>query len=255
MSAPAPTAIGWTRRRWIWIMAGGLFVHVALVVWFGERVKPVGVVAAPDPLLTLAPDPELVHSPRLSDPTLFALPSAEGFSGGAWLRWMPAESVGVEWTEPPRWLPLETNELGGVFLRFVATNKPVGSVIEDLLEPRVSTADIFVLNDPLMTQSVVTVEGPLSGRPLLRGIRPFSPVHPDVLPDTTIQLRVNRAGSAESVFLLEGCGVRSVDEQALAAARTAQFQPAGSGEVAQPAVEPGSWGKLVFHWLTVPRAN
>jgi TonB family protein len=258
--APSATS-GWTRRQWTRIILVGLLAHAVLVAWLGERAKPLGVVTAPDPFLKMTVEPGAIHeviaSPRLSDPTLFALPSTGGFSGGSWLRLAPAQPVRYEWTEPPRWLPLDTNELGAAFTRFVATNRRPGSAMEEILQPRITTADILVLNDVLMTQSVVSVEGPLAARPLAAPIRVSNPAHPDVLPETVVQLRVNPDGLTESVLLLEGCGVKSVDEQALTAARAARFQPqppfpAGASQPSRP--EP-SWGRLVFHWLTVPHAN
>jgi TonB family protein len=261
MSLVSSATPGWTRRQWTWIILGGLLAHAVLVAWLGERAKPLGVVAAPEPYLKMVVEPgairEVIASPRLSDPTLFALPSAGGFSGGSWLRFAPVQPARYEWTEPPRWLPLDTNELGTAFTRFVATNQHPGSAMEEILQPRLTTADILVLNDALMTQSVVSVEGPLAARPLAAPIRVSNPSYPDVLPETVVQVRVNPDGLTESVVLLEGCGVKSVDEQALTAARTARFQPgpALSTRAGLPSREEPTWGRLVFHWLTVPHAD
>jgi len=234
-----------------------LLAHLALVFWLGERPKPVGVVAVPEALLKVVVDPpsvqKLLRSPLLSDPALFALPSSEGFSGGAWLQSPANPPPRVEWSPSPQWLPLDTNELGAFFSLFVATNKHSGSVMDDRLIPRATTADILLLNDPLMTQTVVRIEGPLAGRTLVAPIMAPNPAYADVLPDTIVQLRVNRDGMTESAILLKGCGETKTDDQALATARSTRFQPIPPDNRGQNHGTAGesSWGKMIFQWFTV----
>jgi hypothetical protein len=252
MSALARQSVGWSRRQWSWIVAGGLLVHAGLVFWLGEKSQPLAVVSAPAPLLAMVVTP----LPELTDPALFALPSHDGFSGGAWLRLAPATPPPSGWTEPPAWLPLDTNELGAVFLRYVATNKHNGAFMEEMLKPRVSTADILLLNDTLMTQSVVRLEGPLAGRPLVAPLTLGNPAYPEVLAPTIVQLRVNADGLTESAILVGGCGLKQVDEEGLAVARRARFLPVPPAPDAATAqsTDSAQWGKMVFQWCTVPPA-
>ena len=59
----------------------------------------------------------------LNDPTLFALPSIEGFAGPAWVEPPPLIVHRKEWTEPPRMLQLPVAELGAIFSQFMETNR------------------------------------------------------------------------------------------------------------------------------------
>lgn len=261
MNAVAAQPVSGGRRRWVLIVVGGVAVHVALVFWFGERPPPAGVIPKADPVFRAAVDPDSIRAvaeaPMLCDPTLFALPSSAGFSGEAWLQLVPAPVPPREWTEPPQYLPLATNDLGNFFSEFVATNRHNGSVIEEMLKPRATTADILVLNDLLGTQTVVHVEGPLAARPMLAPLAVPNPVYPDVLTNTVVQLVVNAAGQAESVIVLEGCGVKAVDDQALATAKNSRFRPLPlhTMKSVPNASEAVTLGKMVFQWVTVSPAN
>ena len=257
MSAVASEAGGWSRRRWRWIVTGGVAVHGALIFWLGERRHEPTPGPPPNVSFLLVVDGASSRAvgatPVLTDPTLFALPSHDGFSGAAWLALPPAEAPDSVWTEPPRYLPLDTNELGGFFTRVVATNKHSGQIMEDVLKPRATTADILLFHDPVMTQSVVRLEGLVAQRPLLAPLRAPNPPYPDVLPDTVVQLKVNADGHTESAILLAGCGAKNVDEQALAVAKSARFQPLWAMARVQPkdAANAMAWGRMVFQWFTV----
>ncbi|MBI5386885.1 MAG: TonB family protein [Verrucomicrobia bacterium] len=255
---PRPTeSPGWSRRRWAWIIAGGVAVHCALLFWFGERAPPVGVVSAPEPLLKLAVDPASIRAvtaaPVLSDPTLFALPSQAGFSGLAWLRLDTRIPPPPGWSDPPQWLSVNTNDLGALFSTFTATNKHNGSVLDDLLKPRLTTADILLLPEPVATQSVVRIEGPLTQWPLAAPLRVTNPACADVLTNTVIHLKVDAGGRTESAILLGSCGHPVADNQALALAKAAAFQPklSRSARASLAAAQPLLWGKMIFQWHTV----
>jgi hypothetical protein len=259
MNAQPAESMGWSRRRWSWIIAGGVMAHVGLIFWLGERAEPVEALSPPSPLLKMVAGPDLSQSglrfAGWTDPTLFALPSPDGFSGSAWLSIPPSSPPQDEWSEPPRWLPLDTNELGAVFLHFVTASKPNSSVVDEMLKMRATAADILLLYDAQMTQSVARIAGPLAQRPLVSSLAVPNPAFADVLPDTVIQVRVNLDGITESVILLDGCGVKSVDEQALAVAAAARFQPRSKpADSPPPDPPPPTWGKIVFQWLTVPPA-
>ena len=255
MNALPTEPAGWSRRRWAWLVTGGVTFHAVLVFWLGERWHPTPPLPLDESALQLATDRAsiraLAGASVLSDPTLFALPAYEGFSGAAWLALPSSELPAGAWSEPPRYLLLDTNELGGVFAQFVATNKHNGQIVEDLLQPRGSGADILILDDPVMTQSVVRVEGPLAQCPLLAPLRAPNPPYPDALPDTVVQLKVNAHGLTESAIVLASCGVRGLDNQALTVAQAARFRPLLAEEPS--AASAGlTWGRLVFQWFTVP---
>jgi TonB family protein len=256
MTAPASVPTNRRHRRWIWILAAGLAIHVLLVCWLGERAQPLRTIQPPEPALKLlgnsAAIRHLLESPLVSDPTLFALPSGRGFSGTAWLRNPSPGGQSTDWSELPRWLPLATNELGAAFTDLMSSNKPPSTSLDDLFLPRSSTADILVLNDLLMTQSVVSVEGPLAQRLWVVPIRPFSPGYADVLTNTVLQVRLNPDGVPESVIVVEASGVKAVAPAAVAAVRAARADPASPVALAATPSANHNWGRVVFHWFTVP---
>ncbi len=258
MSASGQDSPSWSRRRWLGFVGAVLLAHVFLVFWFGERSKPLGVTGSAEPALKLVVDslanPSLLRSPQWTDPTLFALPSHAGFSGGAWLEFAPAVPEPPVWEEPPRWLPPQTNELAAGLLRFIATNKPNGAFTDVALNNPLHAADVLIINDAVTTQTLVRIQGPLTNRPLAAPLTVRNPVYPDVLPDTVVQVRVNREGLNESAIVQRSCGVKPVDESALAAARQARFVPAGpgSGEKTSGRADIPDWGRMVFQWFTIP---
>ena len=99
MSSPVQQP-AWPRRRWGWTIASVFAAQVGLIFWLGEsgpvRSRPPG----PDPTLRLAGgfSAEVL---ALQDPTLFALPHRQGFSGPAWLKVSPVPNRPSDWSEEP----------------------------------------------------------------------------------------------------------------------------------------------------------
>ena len=87
------TKIESTRRwRWIWGFSFVFLGHVALVFWFNERSRPAVAPEKLQPLIYLpAPSAGAEAMADLGDPDpmVFALASARGFSGEAWLSFRP----------------------------------------------------------------------------------------------------------------------------------------------------------------------
>src|SRR5205814_7639845 len=115
--------------------------------------------------INLAMDPEstrrLADLPALSDPTLFALPSLQGFSGAAWLTFAPLQHKFTDWSEQPRWLEMETSSLGRTFLEFVSTNTASALLLADEPMPSLPNTDLTPTNAPVATRSEVRLEGDL----------------------------------------------------------------------------------------------
>ena len=114
-------AKAWSLRRWLTFIALVFAVQLALIFAFGERkpIAPRAVTNVPVLKLTAGSSEWLA----LNDPTLFALPNRKGFAGPAWLEPPRVEFHRLEWTEPPRWLPLPVGELGATFSQFMQTNR------------------------------------------------------------------------------------------------------------------------------------
>ncbi|HEY5912100.1 MAG TPA: hypothetical protein VJA21_15965, partial [Verrucomicrobiae bacterium] len=91
----------WSGKRWWAIVLVILVAQLALVVWLGDYEPVRSAPADPAPLLKLSGN-NAKEMLALADPTLFALPHREGFSGPAWLSVPSQEIQPFAWTEPPR---------------------------------------------------------------------------------------------------------------------------------------------------------
>ena len=185
----------------------------------------------------------------LSDPTLFALPHQEGFSGLAWMTppRLPARSF--SWSAEPSWLALGTEQLGIVFNQFLATNN--FGLVQTLTFPEpVSTMPAVQSTATPPASSKLRIEGALARRRLLTTVSLPSRAHTDLLTNTVIQLVVDAEGKPFSATALSSSGQPAADNYGLDLAWTLRFNsiegdsnPAGPGLV---------WGKLIFEWSTIP---
>lgn len=230
---------GWTRGRWLMVIALIFFVHVSLICMFGARQEPVPRTVAHVPTLTLtkATD-ELV---ALTDPTVFALPNQHDFASAVWLKKYEAPLPSFTWTEDPHWLPLSPDRLGMVLIRFTQTNQLPGYPLDFKPPPRLA-APAALVETTLPQVSTLRLEGDLARRPLLDQIFVPSPACNDVIAPTVIQALVDAAGHIVSTVVLTSSGLDSADQRALELARAARFFPA-----AEPTM-----GRIVFIWHTVP---
>jgi hypothetical protein len=224
--------------RWLLLIVLVLAAHVVLIFMFGARKPetPRAVTNVPELKLANGSSEWLM----LNDPTLFALPSREGFAGPAWLEPPHVQFHRQEWTEPPRWLQLPAGELGGVFSQFMETNHFATYQFE-LKPPPQFTVPLVPLEPKFAEISTFRVEGDLARRPLLTPSALSSWPYTDVLKPSKLQVLVNAAGDVVSVVLLSPSGYAAADQRALELARAARFAPA-----------PGlTIGKLIFDWCTV----
>jgi hypothetical protein len=240
----------WPRSRWFLLIAAVCFAQVSLLFWLGD--------AKPVPPRPLSPPPTLDLSGRargemlaLKDPTLFALPHRNGFSGPGWLIVPPQKFTPYAWSEPLDWLPLPITELGGPFQQFVATNSDSLWQFAPPMQP------LLTMPEPAHTEllpraSTLRVDGPLSQRPMLAALELPSWPHAELLTNTIIQIVVDAEGKPVSVTLLRpSSGWTNADQYALNQARAVRFapiKPAGP----EPAMAGLTWGELVFQWHTAP---
>ncbi len=233
----------WRWNRWLLLIVLVLAVHVALIFIFGGR-KPITPRATTDaPKLELAT--RLSEWMLLNDPTLFALPSREGFAGPMLLDQEIAQFHRQEWTEPPRWLQLPIEDLGAVFNEFMQTNRFAGFRFDLTPSPRF-TAPSVPLEPQFAESSTLQVEGDLVHRPLLTPLDLPSWPYADVIAPSRVQVLVNAAGEVVSTVLLPSNRSGEVrdadaDQRALKLARAARFAPASDLTL----------GNLIFRWRTV----
>jgi TonB family protein len=223
--------------------------QVLLIVLLGERGVP-SLKAIPFATsVHLVSDPwsmeQLAAFTELSDPSVFALPSAEGFSRAGWLTYKLVSDEFAESPEKPRWLQVDPQALGRELAAFLATNAapPIRlgdqSMPESLaLQPRPSAE----LNFP---QSELRIGGALAQRKLLTPVQLPPQPHGDVLTSSVVHLLVDADGAPISTALVSGSGSKEADKYALAATKRLRFKP----ERTRQAVTSGT---ASFFWQTLP---
>ena len=160
----------------------------------------------------------------------------------------------MEWTEPPRFLEIQTNQLGATFKQFIQTNASRSVEIAGLPDPRVGIVTLFPSLNLMPTQSILRVEGPLARRPLLAPPALSSWPASDILTNSEVRVVVDRDGYVNSAVLLSRSGLPEADDSAYQLAKSARFQPLrktrpGESPAANDAFE---FGTLVFQWRTIP---
>ncbi|MEI8043829.1 MAG: energy transducer TonB [Verrucomicrobiota bacterium] len=254
-SAPAELR-PWRRRRWWITVALVLGTQISLIFWLSEKAVPPPRRVRSAPRLSVAGSTaaDLV---ALSDPTLFALPHRQGFSGLAWLKITQPPFRSFDWPLNPRWLELSVRQLGATFDRTVESDgfNPPASPARP--EPEFTIAAPAPLPAAPACSSP-RLEGGLSGRRLLAPLELPPMRHTDLLTDSVVQIVVNPEGRLVTVpVLLSSSGSKEADARALRIAGTARVDPIIGGGP-RPAVNPTAqlaWGSMVFEWLTLPVAT
>jgi hypothetical protein len=233
----------WSLNRWLLLIALVLIAHIVLIFMFGGRkpITPRTITDAPELTLASGSGDWLA----LNDPTLFALPSREGFAGPAWLEAPRLEIHVRDWTEKPRFLLLPSNELGAIFNQFMRTNRSATFQFEYKPPPQF-TAPQAPLEPKFAETSTLRIEGDLARRQLLTPMKLPSWPYRDVIAPSKVQVLVNEAGDVISTVLLPSGNPMEVqdadaDQRALELARSARFTPSSGLTV----------GKLIFRWHTV----
>ena len=235
---PKPSA-GWSRNRWLVIIAFVFATHVALVCLFGEKKPVIPRAVTNVPALQLANDTDELLA--LNDPTLFALPHQRDFAADVWLKLPDVKPPSFRWTEPPRWLPLSGAGLGAAFVRLMQTNFLASPPLD--FKPALTLSTPTSPVEPLLAQhSTMQIEGELAQRQLPAPISLTNWPFADVLSPCVVQVLVDAAGNVVSTVILTPSGYDAADQRALAIARTLRFKPV-------PSV---TMGRITFNWHTVP---
>jgi hypothetical protein len=236
---------GWSRKKWLTVVAIIFAAHVAIIFAFGDRKQIVPRAVKNVPMLKLADDSDELLA--LDDPTLFALPHLEGFAGPGWLETPRVQFHRQDWTEQPRWLPLPAENLGATFQQFMRTNFFASRALDFKPEAKLSAPPPV---EPALAQSsTLQIAGELAQRKLLNEINPPSLPFNDIIAPSIVQVLVDAAGEVVSAVLLppensvEAAGRADIgDTNALRIARALHFAPAKTLTV----------GQIVFNWRTIP---
>jgi len=225
-------------------------LQLVLIFWLSTRST-----VAPDSLPSSASKVVLVTRPLdpmefsktflASDPTLFAIPNAHGFSGGAWLKTTERDYDVSEHTESPFWLALDTKQLGNSAEQFVRTNaRPTIAIAENPVSKIFSSLPFVDLRENARTNSQLRIEGEIAARKLIDLPKLQSWATNEILSNTIAQIAANQRGEVVVARLLSRSGLAEADGAALDLARQLRFAPIEKSEL--------TWGKVVFDWFTVP---
>jgi hypothetical protein len=256
MNGSSPEVRRWPPRRWAYSVLVALLAQVGLLAWLGRGTGFRSATPPAGMTISLAADPWMTEQirrlPTFRDPTVFALSSLEGFSGSAWLRFVPWENSLTYWSEPARWLDLDTNRLARFHDQLLITNRMPPLLVADRPIIRITGADAFVANQPVPQESTLLIEGPLAKRSLQSS--PSLPSWPnrDLLTNSVVQVMVLPSGEAFSTVLLSGSGVAEADRHALTFATTGRFNPLQPAATPDSASGPLTSGRMIFRWHTLP---
>ncbi|HEV2207778.1 MAG TPA: hypothetical protein VG167_03335 [Verrucomicrobiae bacterium] len=246
------------RARWPlswWLAVGLMFVvQLGLIVWLSDRrppgIRPPG--AAPG-LQLLGPGSASIMA--YLDPTLFALPHPQGFSGPGWLDATNQPYQPFFWEAQPGWLELPTEGLGAAFGQFIATNKFSSTRVATFPEPE-SVRPEWCEPQVFSGQSSLRLAGELAGRQMLTAPELRSWTNSDMLTNSVIETLVDAQGRPLSVALLPpGSGSREADLYALERARATRFNSTAVEGPEHVGHASGhlTWGQLIFQWHTIPK--
>jgi hypothetical protein len=237
--ADFPPDPGWSRPRWILILALALAAHFGLVWLLGTKKSPARRVPERVPQLRLAnPNAPLL---ALMDPTLFAVPHEElDFFPAEWRRPPAIAEHYFNWTEKPLFLAARAEALGSDFEAFMLTNAVPALVLDFKPAPQLPALDIR-LKSNLPQHSTLELSPELAARLINRPDLPVTNKN-DVLQPSRVQVLVAGDGMVISAVLLESSEWDPADKLALAISQKMKFTPARGAVV----------GTVTFNWRTRP---
>jgi len=244
----------WPLRRWTGTLLLIFVSQLGLIFWLGTRTPAPPRPTAP--AVTLYPAaPTLADLRALYDPSLFALPHANGFSGPVCQSMPRPEFRPFEWSAPKNHLPPAVDRVGAVFPRLVETNY---SLVPQF-QPRPEAQPMLSCHPPpswFNDRSLVELEGDLAERNLMMPLQLKSWSSSDILTNSVVQVIVDAEGRPVSATVLSGSGSAEADQYALDQAEAARFTPVSHvpGDANSNPSSHLCWGKMIFIWHTVPTA-
>ncbi len=251
MSA-APDPQTWPHRRWWASLALVFALQLALIFLLSDRKVPRFRPGKPVPQLRFA-SAAAAELWALTDPTLFALPNAHGFSAAVWLKAPRLAMRQFDWSEPTNWLTISAQHLGRTVNPGRETPGLNAGASVELTQPQVMAPEFSsaVLPTP-REQSSWRLDGEITLRRLKTNLSLTNPAHTDLLTNSIVLLTVGADGKPFSVpILLSSSGSKTADDQALHLTSVLRFEPL---TLNQPAGSkpPLTFGKVIFEWATLP---
>jgi hypothetical protein len=243
------------RPSYLFWIGGFVFLfllHAFAIFRFGERHNFEPPPREPSGFLFVAGESsvqtQLLALTAYRDPTLFALPHPHGFSGGAWRLFEPEVPKLTNWSAPPEWLMLPAGQIGLALNDYLATNRPSAEPLLAALR-MTKRSDPRIPSEPVLTNTIVRVEGPLAARTLIKVPPLPKAIHADALKaPTIITISVNGDGVVETTSVASSSGLKAADDQGVKVARLFAFQALPVRNVRERERAAPTSGQLIFTW-------
>ncbi len=248
----------WSRGAWSWGFIFIFLAHALAVFWLAERREYKTSRAKPRAMFFLAGGPEyerrLAEASMLRDPTLFALPHENGFSGGAWLNFQSAPPALTNGSAPPEWLALDPGQLGGSLQEYITTNRPSESRLLASLRA-IRSPEARLADDPILTNSMVQIEHGSTVRRLI--FHPELPRVPmaDMPGSNVVVVTVDGDGRVESASVSDKSASKWADQRAIELAWRLKFEPLPIRNALARQAAPPTVLRVVFTWRALPPTN
>ncbi len=238
-------------------LACGLFVvHLLFLIWFSGKPSHSSSVLLPITRVEAPPAARpSAHVPASTGPADYVLPSLLGFSGPAWLEFKTQEYSTAAWTEPARELSAPIEQLDETLGEFLERKDVVNLSGVSIWEADVP--QILPLGFVPLVKSRLEVRDGLAfwASNSIPELKPQA--FGEILQSSIVQTGVDEDGNVFSAVLLRSgkSGSPAADAEAVALTRAAKFFRAPARqESAEFGRKPAAlhWGRLVFHWATVP---
>ena len=246
----------WPRTKWRKIISL-LFVMQILLAWvLSEKSKPTHLPKHSGPSVSWINNvtyfnPINYYLNLLLNPTLFALPNTNNFSGDAWIKLPPLQFQTSEWIDSVSGIGLNVTNMGISFAQEILGRSPISSVSSDSIKPRY--LELLLLNPLPLKESYYSVLGPLdSYSNSLPSHLPSWPYQENfLLSNTIVQVWINDQGNVVSSVLESGCGLKEADQYALNQAKWARFDRKTLWDTNATNQTP-TWqsSRIIFYWNT-----
>ena len=231
-----------------------LTVQVVAVFWLSPHQKTAVNQMPRDVKKVYLPGTNSSAPSLLVPPAAGVLANMHGFSGNAWLRFSNTSYLSPAYAEPARELAIAEEKLGGALVQTLSSNSSKTGDTSSRWEH--STIPIEPVAFDVPPRSWMEVNGNISrwasnSIPELKA-QPSA----EILRSSIVLVGVDDDGMVLSATLLPPkSGSPTADAEALALARSARFfkDPLRNPLEDKASREnPLHWGRLIFHWLTVP---
>lgn len=239
MSEINKDCVRWTRQKWALVIVFVLMLHILPLLWLSTPVMA-RTIYPKTPQFSLG-EPLSPPAEMKESAYLFAAATKHGFSGEAWLVKPEQPLVAGEILPKPAFISFR--EARGL------TTEPRLELAHLSLPFRAAPGPERVDSSSTPLKSTVEIDGDLAGRGLASPIELPVQYNNDVIGSSVVEVGAMPDGLVISARLISSSRLKKADQDALALARAARFQPLVSGSEQSP--ENLAWGKLIFRWVAL----